>query len=288
MHFIKHTKVVIYNMFFDKKTVKSHRVTSGASRKKLTLKFPLLTNQKIKSLSSRIKNLAGRTSSGRISVFSKGSRSLKSRIVNTNKCFRDTSISIIVGFTVNPINSSLKSLVYASSGRVCYIPSTEQHFLFNLTYFSSIFNSRSELFRNTISLKKYIKMQPSFFIIRRLPKNQPVSNLEIVPGRGIQYAQSPGSKSTIVKMDTRTGSSLVRLPSGVRKVFSIYSIGSLGKSSLKDNKDVNVTSAGSRVVKGFKPQTRGVAKNPIDHPHGGRTKSIKYPRTPWGKTTKFK
>ena len=39
---------------------------------------------------------------------------------------------------------------------------------------------------------------------------------------------------------------------------------------------------------GKKPKVRGVAKNPTDHPHGGRTKAIKYPRTPWGKTTKFK
>jgi large subunit ribosomal protein L2 len=39
---------------------------------------------------------------------------------------------------------------------------------------------------------------------------------------------------------------------------------------------------------GLKPHVRGVARNPVDHPHGGRAKSIKYPRTPWGKTTKYK
>ena len=39
---------------------------------------------------------------------------------------------------------------------------------------------------------------------------------------------------------------------------------------------------------GIKSLVRGVAMNPVDHPHGGRTKSIKYPQTPWGKTTKFK
>jgi len=81
-------------------------------------------------------------------------------------------------------------------------------------------------------------------------------------------------------MDTRTSAALIKLPSGVRKVFSIYSIGSLGCPALKENSGTNLTSAGYGRSLGKKPQTRGVAKNPVDHPHGGRTKSIKYPRTP--------
>jgi len=275
-------------MFLDKKSLKQSRVTSGASRNKITLKFALLTNHKLSRLTTRLKNLAGRTSSGRITVFSKGSRALKTRVVSTNKHFRDTSISFVSGFVVNSINSSLRSVVYSSSGCVSYLPATDQHFLFKLTYLSSLYTRQSTLFTNIILLKRYIKLAPSFFIIRRLPKNRFVSNLELFPGKGIQYAQSPGSKAVIVKMDTRTGSALVKLPSGVRKVFSIYSIGSLGRSALRYKKEVNITSAGSKTIRGFKPQTRGVAKNPVDHPHGGRTKSIKYPRTPWGKTTKFK
>lgn len=267
-------------MFLDKKPLKRFRVTSGASRNKTTLKLPLLINHKIKCLSTRLKNLAGRSSSGRITVFSKGNRRLKSRLVSTNKSFRDRSICFVSGFTINPLNLSLKASVYSSSGCVSYLPATDHHFLFNLTYLHGLSGVKSELFRGVILLKRYIKLQPSFFIIRRLPKNRFVSNLEITPGKGSQYVQSPGSKSYILKMDTRTGASLVKLPSGVRKVFSIYSVGSLGRPALKESNSVNVTSASVRVIRGFKPQTRGVAKNPVDHPHGGRTKSIKYPRTP--------
>lgn len=47
-------------------------------------------------------------------------------------------------------------------------------------------------------------------------------------------------------------------------------------------------SAGRARLLGFKPTVRGVAKNPVDHPHGGTTKSIKFPRTPWGFATKKK
>jgi large subunit ribosomal protein L2 len=62
----------------------------------------------------------------------------------------------------------------------------------------------------------------------------------------------------------------------------------LGSLALHDNKNFLNGKAGYWRNFGVKPLVRGVAMNPVDHPHGGRTKSIKYPRTPWGKTTKFK
>jgi large subunit ribosomal protein L2 len=57
---------------------------------------------------------------------------------------------------------------------------------------------------------------------------------------------------------------------------------------LKNKRLVTNTKSGYWRSFGLKPHVRGVARNPVDHPHGGRAKSIKYPRTPWGKTTKFK
>jgi large subunit ribosomal protein L2 len=79
------------------------------------------------------------------------------------------------------------------------------------------------------------------------------------------------------------------LSSGVKKVFSAFSLASEGSANLHilKNQWMN-TKSGFWRQKGFKPKVRGVAKNPVDHPHGGRTKAIRYPRTPWGKTTKFK
>jgi large subunit ribosomal protein L2 len=57
---------------------------------------------------------------------------------------------------------------------------------------------------------------------------------------------------------------------------------------LPENKRYKNTKSGYWRSFGCKPIVRGVAMNPVDHPHGGRTSTIKYPRTPWGKTTKFK
>jgi large subunit ribosomal protein L2 len=81
-------------------------------------------------------------------------------------------------------------------------------------------------------------------------------------------------------MDSRIGTSLVKLPSGMKKVFSMYSLGSLGPLALPENKKFTNTKAGFYRNQGVKAQVRGVAMNPVDHPHGGRTKAIKYQRTP--------
>ena len=73
---------------------------------------------------------------------------------------------------------------------------------------------------------------------------------------------------------------LIKLPSGVRKYFSVYSIALADVSSLPLKKKILTRQSGFLRGIGKKMKVRGVAKNPVDHPHGGRTKSIKYPRTP--------
>lgn len=112
--------------------------------------------------------------------------------------------------------------------------------------------------------------------------------LEIIPGRGAQYARSSGTKAHLIKVDMSSHTALVKLPSGVRKIFSAYSLVMFGAVSLKNKRLLRNTRSGYWRNFGVNSRTRGVACNPHDHPHGGRTKAIKYPRTPWGKTTKFK
>lgn len=73
---------------------------------------------------------------------------------------------------------------------------------------------------------------------------------------------------------------LVKLPSGVKKYFSIYSIALADACTLQIKKKLSTRQSGFFQCLGYKSKVRGVAKNPVDHPHGGRTKSIKYPRTP--------
>jgi ribosomal protein L2 len=64
-----------------------------------------------------------------------------------------------------------------------------------------------------------------------------VSCLEIIPGKGSQYSRSSGTKSRIIKFDRDNHSVLIKLPSGVKKIFSYYSFVMYGEISLKDNKN---------------------------------------------------
>lgn len=123
-------------------------------------------------------------------------------------------------------------------------------------------------------------MPQSLFTLVQLKKNTAISLLEISPGRGIQYVKAVGSSAINTKMDSRTGTGLLKLPSGVKKIFSIYSLASQGQVALPNKKSMKITSAGFFKKSGKKSVTRGVAKNPVDHPHGGRNKAIRYQRTP--------
>jgi large subunit ribosomal protein L2 len=84
---------------------------------------------------------------------------------------------------------------------------------------------------------------------------------------------------------------LIRLPSGeVRKVL-LTCMASIGDLSNPDNQNVVLAKAGRKRLMGYKPIVRGVAKNPIDHPHGGgegKTSGGRHPVTPWGLPTKGK
>jgi ribosomal protein L2 len=179
-------------------------------------------------------------------------------------------------------------MVFLSSGSATFIQTSANHEILRLTKLKSIFSKKTHFFGKIVYIKPYITISESFFIVKNLPKNKPVSLLELLPGNGIQYTRSTGSKATIVKIDTRTGVGVVKLSSGVRKVLSIYSVGSPGTVALFENRRCSNNSAGIRKKYGKKSISRGVARNPVDHPHGGRGKSIKYQRSPWGKTTKYK
>ena len=109
-------------------------------------------------------------------------------------------------------------------------------------------------------------------------------------------ASSPGSISLLLILDLNRGLALLLLPSRTRRFVSFFtqcvhtpSINFLKiNSNIHNNRRLKYKGASFSFYKGFRPKVRGVAKNPTDHPHGGRTKSIRFPRTPWGFPTKRK
>lgn len=216
----------------------------------------------------------------------RGKRSVKSRQYSINYNFRDSRMSMVAGFILSPLRRKLFSLVFLASGSLSYAQTTTNHEIFRLIRFKGGFGrKRTSGLGNLITKLPVLQI---FYVIHQLPKNKPICLIEAYPGRGVQYARAAGTKSVLVKMDSRVGTGLVRLPSGVRKAVSMYGLGSPGIVALPESKKILNNRAGSGRVLGRSPIVRGVAMNPVDHPHGGRTKAISHQRTPWGKTTKRK
>ncbi len=262
--------------------------TSGASRNTKIYKNNLPFSFKFKQLMLNYKWRAGRSTNGRVILWTRQAKTVKYRKPFINYTFRYKNIALVAGFILIPKCNKLVSLLFLSSGAVTYVSTTTNHRLFQLTQLKGLALSKINLQKNVNRYYPISVFANIFFIIAKLPKNKPVCLVETIPNKGVQYVRSTGSSASILKMDSRIGTALIKLPSGMKKVFSTYSIGSLGSVALPENKKFTNASAGYYRRHGMKSQVRGVAMNPIDHPHGGRNKAIKYQRTPWGKTTKYK
>ncbi len=122
-----------------------------------------------------------------------------------------------------------------------------------------------------------------------IPVGTIVHNLEMKPGKGGQIARSAGAYAQIVGRDQ--GYATVRLNSGEQRRILATCMATVGAVSNPDNSNINLGKAGRSRWLGRRPHVRGVAMNPVDHPHGGgegRSSGGRHPVTPWGKPTKGK
>ena len=123
--------------------------------------------------------------------------------------------------------------------------------------------------------------------IGSMPVGTIVHNVELKPGKGGQLARAAGTFVQVVGRDR--GMVIIRLNSGEQRYVRSDCMATVGAVSNPDNSNQNLGKAGRNRWLGHRPLTRGVAKNPVDHPHGGgegRTSGGRHPVTPWGKPTK--
>jgi len=217
----------------------------------------------------------GRNTLGKKILYTRGTRSVRTKNFNVNYFFRSTNLFFIAGFIFDMSSTKLLSVLILSSGSISYILTTTYHKIFILNKFLSF-----KTYKSLITLFSTYKISYYFGLLIFFKKFKLVSALELYPYKGIQYIRSSGTSGVFIKLDLLNKLSLIKLPSGVRKIFSIYSISSTGIISFKSKKYKINNRAGFLRRQGYSPMTRGVAMNPIDHPHGGRTKAIKYQRTP--------
>ena len=123
--------------------------------------------------------------------------------------------------------------------------------------------------------------------LRSMPVGTIIHNIEMKPGKGAQLARSAGAYAQLVGRDQ--GYAQIRLGSGELRMVLDGCMATVGAVSNPDHMNQNLGKAGRKRHMGFRPHVRGVAMNPIDHPHGGgegRTSGGRHPVSPTGQPTK--
>ena len=123
--------------------------------------------------------------------------------------------------------------------------------------------------------------------LKDIPPGTIIHNVELIPGNGAKLARSAGSSVTLSGIDDDYA--ILKLSSGETRKVSINCKATIGSVSNPDQKNIKIGKAGRNRWRGRRPQSRGVAMNPVDHPHGGgegKTSGGRSPVSPWGQSAK--
>jgi large subunit ribosomal protein L2 len=122
--------------------------------------------------------------------------------------------------------------------------------------------------------------------LRNIPLGTMVHNVELKPGKGGQMVRSAGAGAQIMAKEGKYAT--LRMPSGEMRMVLSMCFATIGSVGNPEHSHISIGKAGRSRWLGIRPQTRGTAMNPVDHPHGGgegRNKG-RHPVSPWGKPTK--
>ncbi len=126
--------------------------------------------------------------------------------------------------------------------------------------------------------------------LKTIPVGLPIHAIEIFPGQGAQMVRSAGSSATLMSRDESYAQ--IRLPSGEIRKINVNCFATIGQVGNVDHEKVILGKAGRSRHRGIRPITRGVAKNPVDHPNGGGQGKSKggggwqQLTSPWGKVAR--
>ena len=123
--------------------------------------------------------------------------------------------------------------------------------------------------------------------LKSIPPGTSIHNVELYPGNGGKLARSAGSSVTLSGYDGDYA--IIKLSSGETRKVRSDCLATIGVVSNPDQKNIKIGKAGRNRWKGKRPSVRGVAMNPVDHPHGGgegKTSGGRSPVSPWGQSAK--
>jgi large subunit ribosomal protein L2 len=123
--------------------------------------------------------------------------------------------------------------------------------------------------------------------LKKIPLGTSIHNVEMIPGKGGQLARSAGTTAQLIDREGKYAR--IRLPSGEIRLVFVQCMATIGQVGNLDYTNISIGKAGRSRWVGRRPKVRGVAMNPIDHPHGGgegKSSGGRHPVTPWGVPTK--
>lgn len=236
-------------------------------------KSDLWKGKPLKSLSCGIKRTGGRNNLGRITSWHRGGRHKRLyRLID----FKRTKCNIwatVERIEYDPNRTAFIALLKFEDGVAAYILAPHK-----LAVGDRVISS------DTADIKI-----GNCLPLKYIPIGTTIHNVEMKAGKGGQIARSAGTFVDLVGKDS--GYAQLKLRSGELRLVSLECRATIGSLSNPDQKNINFGKAGRMRWLGWRPHVRGVAMNPVDHPHGGgegKTSGGRHPVTPWGFPTKGK
>jgi large subunit ribosomal protein L2 len=254
--------------------LKKYKPTSPAQRGLVLVdRSALYKGKPVKTLTEGLTKSGGRNNHGRVTAFNRGGGHKRSyRMVDFKRTRFDVPATV-ERLEYDPNRTSFIALIKYADGELSYI----------------IAPQRLAVGDTVISGKKVDVKPGNAMPLASIPVGTIIHNVELKPGKGGQIARSAGTYVQLVGRDQ--GYALIRLSSGEQRMVRGECMASVGAVSNPDHSNITLAKAGRNRWLGKRPSVRGVAMNPVDHPHGGgegRTSGGRHPVTPWGKPTKGK
>ncbi|MEX0973730.1 MAG: 50S ribosomal protein L2 [Bacillota bacterium] len=252
--------------------VKSFKPTSPGLRGRVAPTFEEITKTTPeRSLTISKKNFSGRNAEGRITVRHRGGGSKTIVRIVDFKREKDDIPAKVTAIEYDPGRSARIALLAYADGEKRYIV-------------APVGVNVGDVLKS--GLKADIK-PGNALPLDSIPTGTVVHNIEMVPGKGAQMARSAGTSAQL--MAKEGGFALLRLGSGEQRKVPVQCRATIGQVGNVEHENAAKGKAGATRHKGWRPTVRGVAMNPVDHPHGGGEGKAPIghpgPLSPWGKPT---
>lgn len=226
-----------------------------------------------RSLTEGKKKTGGRNNNGRITSYHRGGgHKQRYRIIDWKRKKFDVE-GTVLRLEYDPNRTAFIALIEYTDGERAYI----------------IAPQRLAAGDKVVAAEKADIKPGNAMQLKSMPVGTIIHNVEMKVGKGGQLCRSAGTYAQLVGRDQ--GYAQIKLASGELRIVPQDCIATVGAVSNPDHMNQNFGKAGRMRWKGRRPVNRGVAMNPVDHPHGGgegRTSGGRHPVTPWGKPTKGK